>query len=252
MEKVAFLIEGSGARVTCLLNPESLTLRRSAGLRSLPEAAGLVAGQPLSDDPLFATGGGVTELELELLFDTEIARSLSPRAVSAEAEPVEEDVRDMTRPLWQLAEATARPDATAAAPVVRLIWGRAWNIPGVVTAVAERLERFTRAGLPQRSWVRMRLRRVAEPEQAATTPAAAPLAPAMTETELLLPAAEEGLPPLRHDLLGGLRYGDPAKGRLILELNGIEDPFDIPEGTVLRLPDLPAPAGPVAAAAAQQ
>ena len=43
-------------------------------------------------------------------------------------------------------------------PVVRLIWGKRWNLPGVVVAAAERLERFTVDGSPQRSWLRLLLR----------------------------------------------------------------------------------------------
>jgi hypothetical protein len=52
-----------------------------------------------------------------------------------------------------------------------LIWGKSWNIPGIVVAVAERLEHFTAAGVPRRSWLRLRLLRVEAPTVPAATAA---------------------------------------------------------------------------------
>jgi len=149
MERVAFLIEGANERIGCLLNPENLVLRRSAGIRPRALATGQLSGSGLSDDPLLFTGGGRTEIDLDLLFDISLAGS-SIRS---------EDVRDYTAPLWRLAE-NATLDGQSRPPTVRFIWGKTWNIPGVVTAVAERLEQFTPAGVPQRSWLRLRLLRV--------------------------------------------------------------------------------------------
>ena len=90
---------------------------------------------------------------LDLLFDVSLVGS----SVSTV------DVRDLTRPLWNLAENAARQNGGTSIPLVRFVWGKSWNIPGVVTAVAERFEQFTPAGDPQRSWLRMRFLRVNEP-----------------------------------------------------------------------------------------
>jgi hypothetical protein len=62
------------------------------------------------------------------------------------------DVRDLTGPIWDLA---GRPE------VVRFVWGKSWNVPAVVGAVAERLEQFGPDGVPGRSWLRVRLAEVA-------------------------------------------------------------------------------------------
>src|SRR5262249_44963040 len=74
------------------------------------------------------------------------------------------DVRDLTRPLWELAENSGAGSMgevrSGRSPLVTFVWGKAWNIPGVVTAVAEKLESFTDDGAPRRSWLRMRLLRV--------------------------------------------------------------------------------------------
>src|SRR5512135_481028 len=97
MERVAFLIEETGQRIGCLLNPDSLVIRRAAGVQARRSAGGQLTGVGLSDDPLLYTGGGITELEIALLFDVSLADSTLTT----------EDVRDLTRPLVDLAENTS-------------------------------------------------------------------------------------------------------------------------------------------------
>lgn len=254
MERVAFLVEETGARISCLLNPESVVMRRTAGFARHGEATGVITGLALSDEPLLATGGGLTELDLDLLFDIGIARDLLPPRPPEAVETPEtavplpppiEDVRELTRPIWNLAENGEGEDGFGAPPVVRLIWGRSWNVPGVVTAVAERLERFSTDGVPQRSWLRLRLRRV--PEDASRPPAKPPVTP-LFEAPLLeggggvdsaptmeVPVDENGLPSLRLDQIAHELTGDPAAWRDIAAANGIDDPLHFEEGTVLRL-----------------
>jgi len=94
VERVSFLVEATGTRLSCLLNPETLAVRRLAGVRPRQTASGALTGAELSDDPLLHTGGGRTEIDLDLLFDL----SLGGGTVVAD------DVRDLTRPFWNLAE----------------------------------------------------------------------------------------------------------------------------------------------------
>src|SRR5437016_7404592 len=155
MERVAFLLEETNERLGCLLNPESLVIRRVAGVLPRRSLGGQFTGVGLRDDPLLYTGGGRTELELNLLFDVSLAGS------SIETN----DVRDLTGPLWNLAENTRSTDGQRRPPLVRFVWGKSWNIPGIVAAVAEYLEQFTAEGAPQRSWLSMRLWRVSEPHK---------------------------------------------------------------------------------------
>jgi len=154
MERVVFLVEESGDRIACLLNPETFVVRRRAGVRARRSAVGQLSGSAMADDPLIYTGGGSTELDLDLLFDV----SLMP----VDASVYTEDVRDLTGPLTGLAENLVDSEGYGRPPLVRFIWGRSWNVPGVITAVAERLEDFTPEGSPRRSWVRLRLARVTD------------------------------------------------------------------------------------------
>lgn len=152
MERIAFLLEETGERIDCLLNPESFVVRRVAGVQPRRSIGGPLTGAALTDDPLLYTGGGRTELTLDLLFDISLATGPTPLT----------DVRMLTQPLWNLAE--NRTDDNSGKPtLVRFIWGKAWNVPAVVAAVAERYEYFTPEGIPQRSWLRLRLVRVSEP-----------------------------------------------------------------------------------------
>lgn len=241
MERVAFLLEPSGERIGALLNPETLVMRRAAGLRPRRALAGGLAGGAPTDEPLLFTGAGTTEILLELLFDVSLLGS-SVQTV---------DVRDLTQPLWRLAENSVAEGGFGRPPRMRLVWGKRLNEPAVVASIAERLEHFTTSGAPRRSWVRMRLVRVEEALSEATeTP---PVAPGLTPeqvTEQLPPESFEahevvgaggspGEPPVvgqRLDEIAHQFYGDPTLWRLVAGLNGIDDPMRVPAGTVLRLP----------------
>lgn len=176
MERVTFLVEDTHERITALLNPSSVVSRRSAVVRerrSLP--VGSTSG--FFDHGPVVTGGGITEMELDLLFDTSLAGS----------NIATEDVRALTEPLWRLAE--ARADAGTSLlqlPRLRLIWGKAWNVPAVVVDLAERLEHFDASGSARRSWLRLRLRRVPERAEACLPGALAglPIARTFAGTEV--------------------------------------------------------------------
>jgi hypothetical protein len=72
MERVAFLIERTNETLPCLLNPNTLVMRRVAGVRPRQSAGGQLTGTGLADDPLLYTGGGKTEMEMDLLFDVSL------------------------------------------------------------------------------------------------------------------------------------------------------------------------------------
>ncbi len=231
MERVAFLVESTGERLGCLLNPESIELSRSAGVRRRHSATGLLTGAALSEDPILYTGGGRTDLNLDLLFDIGVAGSTIETS----------DVRDLTRPLWQLAEAAQETGTGAPAPIVRFLWGKSWNVPGVVTAVAERLEQFEADGMPARSWLRMRLARVSDADSQATAPSPGtePLPLGEEEGETTHPViGEEGGE--RLEQIAYRHYGDPGAWRTIADANALTDPARLTAGTMLRIPPLSA------------
>lgn len=237
MERVAFLLEESNERLGCLLNPDSLVMRRVAGVLPRHSVGGHLTGVRLRDDPLIYTGGGRTELELHLLFDVSLAGS------SIETT----DVRDLTRPLWNLAENRPGVNGYRRPPIVRFVWGKSWNMPGIVVAVAENLEQFMESGAPRRSWLSMRLWRVNETQNETVSGGPQPEAQTFTPTDLAI--APESVPEDRvqtHVVSTGERLDEIAARyypnqssslwRLLASFNNIQDPFHIPAGFLLRIP----------------
>ena len=241
MERVAFLIEKTGARVACLLNPETFTMQRTAGIQPQRAPGGMLTGARRSDDPLIYTGGGRTVLELDLLFDVNVGGSTIRT----------NDVRALTLPIWQLAENTAQGAGYRQPPQVRFIWGKAWNIPCVVVSVAERFEYFSPQGVAQRSWLRLRLWRVSEEVYRPQEPS-----DFLLDDQPGLPAdfsffGDSDIPdetwevreivgdPSRSerlDQIAGEQYGDPARWRLLAAVNNIDNPLEQLQGTLLRIP----------------
>jgi hypothetical protein len=191
---------------------------------------------------------------LDLLFDTTLAGNSE--------EPG--DVRGLTRPLWNLAENNSDDQGEAQVPVVRFVWGKAWNVPGLVTAVAERLEFFDESGVPRRSWLRMRFRRVNVADESTAAPAVPNL------EDFLQPEPSEGgtaraavevtggpqletegdTSPSRLDEIAYRNYGHSGLWRLIARFNNVSDPLRVAAGTLLRIPDLAISA--ITAAAARE
>lgn len=277
MERVAFLIEHTGERISCLLNPETVAVRRVAGVRARRSLNGVLTGAGLADDRLLYTGGGSTELELDLLFDVSLAgasienwRKARPNEGPADASaaagrvpPVPEvsvDVRDLTAPLWELAENSERDEGYGRPPLVRFVWGKSWNVPGIVSAVSEKLEHFTPGGAPRRSWLRMRLVRVEEPDSE-TAPGT------FGSRQREIPEIQHDIPPdaiRTHEIIGGggaehetqpssgerldeiahRYYGDPALWRLIAAFNKLSDPLRLSAGAKLDIPPLSALSNP--------
>jgi hypothetical protein len=239
MERVAFLIEATGERIPALLNPDSVVVKRSAGVRARRTAGGVATGSGLADDPLVHTGGGHTELELALLFDVSLAGGSMPV----------ESVQDLTRPLWNLTENEPGVGPEPALKVVRFVWGKAWNVPGVVTAVAERFEQFSTTGVPTRSWMRLRLVRSGAMPAGSAGPGGTST-PSVSGSLVVADVPEESI--LFHEVIGdsdaGERldeiaaryYGEPGLWRLIATFNGIEDPLRVPPPRILRIPPLSA------------
>jgi Contractile injection system tube protein len=241
MERVAFLIEETGERIGCLLNPESLIRRRTAGVRPRYSVGGLVTGKSLADDQLIYTGAGLTDLQVDLLFDVSVSGSTIAT----------EDVRDLTQPFWNLSENARSDTDDNRPPLIRFIWGKSWNIPGVICSISERLESFTSAGVPRRSWLRLRMLRAGS--SAATTSPVSPR-PFVSGFAEAGPAQARSDEERVHEVIGGGKdedgeavserldeiawryYLDPSVWRPLARLNDIANPLRLWPGLKLRVP----------------
>src|SRR5882724_1129321 len=251
MERAVFLLEKDNSRIPSLLNPESVTLQRTAGIRLRSSSSVPMVTGGSSYDPLLYTDGGRTELTLDLLFDVSLVPETAPSATPDSVQTTApEDVRDLTRPLMVLAEGPVG-DSEQTVPYVRFIWGKAWNLRGVVVAAAERLEYFTEAGVPQRSWLRMRFVVVPEPDAEESQDDGQDAQPPITldpEQEIDIDDLETHEPlsdgetdgedssSERLDEIATRYYGDPSLWRLIAEFNNIDDPMEDLSGQTLHVP----------------
>jgi hypothetical protein len=159
-----------------------------------------------------------------------------------------QDVRALTRPLWLLSENSVQERGSVRPPLVRLVWGKTWNLPGVIVAVAERFDAFGPTGIPGRSWLRLKLLRVAESASSAQESFDAELAAAAGARPVPRSsgavqavgdgATEPGFSGVRFDLLATDAIGNPMRWRLLAEHNRIANPLDVPAGSVLSVPPL--------------
>lgn len=240
MERVAFLVDRTGERIDCMLNPETFEVRRLAGVRSRATASGQLIGSGLSDDPLLFTGGGRTELTLDLVFDVDL--------IDARTAP--DNVRVLTRGLWRLSENSDQEQGSVRPPLVRLVWGKTWNVPAIIVAVAERFDAFDSTGVPRRSWLRVRLVRLSESatsEGSSVTGTANGLdsaggrsAGGQSAVGAVQAVGDGATDPdftgVRLDLLATEAWGSPAGWRRLAEHNGIDNPLAIAPGSVLAVP----------------
>jgi len=149
MERVTFLIEETGQLISCMLNPETLVIKRRSGIHQRKIKSGIVNGAHLSDDGLIYTGGGSTMLELELVFDVSIKGSTVQSS----------DVRELTKPIWDLSENSIMNNGEHRPGACRFVWGKSWNLPCVISSISEHFDLFDSAGVPKRSWLKLRLLR---------------------------------------------------------------------------------------------
>jgi hypothetical protein len=147
--------------------------------------------------------------------------------------------------------------------LVRFIWGKGWNFPGILAAVAERLEYFTDLGTARRSWLRMRLLRVTAdvptmlPEPAIVRDLPDDAEPGdfnVKDSDVLLhplidagPCDDADLDAApsteRLDQVAQKHYGHPALWRVLALYNAVPDPVRLDPSQVLRVPPLGAIAG---------
>jgi hypothetical protein len=255
MERVAFLLEKTGERIVCMLNPSSVVVRRSAGVRQRHANSGPLTGAGLKNDPVLYTGGGKTEIFLDLLFDVNITGSTTATAGSTQAvsdpTPVTVDVRSLTSALTKLAEGEVGDDGYGQIPVVRFVWGKVWNELGIVAAVAERLESFTPDGAPQRSWLRMRFLKTEDDTAAQSSSLGTDLSSdQLPDEEDVSPnelrfhqtkgageqGEDSGSSAERLDEMATSYYGNPAWWRVIANFNNIDDPNMVTAGDRLMIP----------------
>ncbi len=199
-----------GGKITCMFNPEQLSLSKSAEWNGSRRR-----GQNAPE--LTFDGGGSSSLDLDLTFDT----SETGDSVTAHT--------DLILKLMEVNDSL--PSASAKAkrpPWVRFHWGEWHSFKACVSNASVKFTYFSSSGIPLRASASVGFRQVEDdPTWLPQNPTSGTPDPhrvhALQVGETL-------------DRLAARYYEDSTRWRVIAEANAIDDPLRIPPGTMLKVP----------------
>lgn len=207
----ATLTLSTGGVVMCTYNPESYTISKTSNWPS-PTNMGADTAR------VQYTGGEPRRMSLKLLFDASLEGPLGT------VKPIIELLLTAT----ELPPGAVAMGPAAAPPLVTFMWGIEFFM-GVCTSLTYTYTMFQPDGRPMRADVDLSLTEFALPVPVAQNPTTR--ARTGHGTHLLI--AGDSLPAIAHRA-----YGDPSHWRTIARANDIDNPFALPHGTLLLLPDL--------------
>lgn len=208
--------------LTCMYNPASLEFGRTATWT--PHH---VAGK---DHPEYSyEGGGPSDFTVELWFDT--TQTMTDPAVQAG-----EDVRKFTKfifSLLDLSEPDSQDPTKRRPPYCQFEWGGGKHVLiGVVSNVTATYNFFLPDGTPLRAKVKVTFKEIKSEQQLGGQTQNPTSASKARKTWVV----REGE---RLDWIAYQEYGDAAQWRHIAQTNGLDNPFDLRPGQVLKLVPLP-------------
>jgi len=200
--------------VECMFNPTEYSFSKQAEWKEKSRR-----GQNVPH--LEFSGGKPTELKLQLFFDTYEAG---------------EDVRQRyTNALWKLAMVDSNLSDSktkkSRPPKCEFRWGTTWSFKAVVTQISQKFTLFLPDGTPVRATLDVTMKQI---EDEGLYPRQNPTSGSGEGHRVHTVRQGERL-----DWIATQEYGDPNMWRFIAEENGIDNPFELRPGTLLRLPPPP-------------
>jgi Contractile injection system tube protein len=212
----AYLITEKNDTVHCLFNPAELTIAK-ANTWNAPENKG-------SNAPMLRFQGGQPgTLTLSLTLDT----THSGEDVSIHARKLLNLMKvDPSLPGSDKARNKGRP------PWVAFHWGKLHSFKAIVDRLQIRFTYFASNGMPLRAKAELALKQYQEDED--VLPKQNPTSHTPTLHTVHRVVGGETL-----DRIAATHYADPTRWRLVAEANAVVDPFTVPAGTLLVIPELP-------------
>ena len=204
-----------GDTIACLFNPAEITIAKSNAW-----GAGQAKGR--NAPRLRFQGGQSATLTMTLTLDT----THNGRDVSEYTKKL----LDLLRVDTGLSGSEAGRNA-GRPPWVEFHWGSLHSFKAVVERLSLRFTYFAADGRPLRAKADISLKQWDDDEKH-------PLQNPTSHTDSLH-SIHSVLPGQTLDRIASRFYGDPARWRLIAEHNDVENPLDLPAGTLLAIPDLP-------------
>lgn len=208
--KAYFIIE-NGNKLSVQFNPEEYKIDRAAKYS-------YTSRKENENSYVEFSGTEVPKLEIGFFFDTSGQVDAKGKVITEES-----DVSELVNSFSDLVNIKAdlhRP------PIVRFVWGST-SFAGVVEHVSTTYIMFNKSGMPIRAKVNSSLIGVSE-DDAGKVPLESP---DRTKSRTISDK-------LNIWDIAGKEYDDPGKWRIIAKANNIMDPFDIPAGTLIKVPAL--------------
>lgn len=194
-----------GRPVDCMFNPYEYTVSKT---NSYEERSGAGAESPVMD----LKKAGAQTLKLSLVFDTYESGK---------------DVSKETRRLWDFMKPRKTTETKPAAPYVAFEWG-VFRFVSLITNMTQKFTLFDMRGTPVRAKVDITFTQHHDsPDYQNPTSGGGPI-------QQVVPVVGNE----RLDNIAANVYGDATKWRMIAEHNNIDDPFDLPVGQKLTIPEL--------------
>lgn len=210
LNKASFQIE-QGSTVQVQFNPEQFKITRTAQYHHTSQKENEVSY-------IEYLGTAVPRLTIRFFFDTSGAKTISGKELETET-----DVTVLTEKFANLVQ--IKPELHRP-PIVKFVWGSTC-FEGFVEQVLTTYTMFNQNGMPIRAKVDATM--IGIPEN--------------TEERIPLESPDRTKSRVVSDetsiwTLAANEYDDISKWRVIAKANGIMNPFDIPSGTVLKVPAL--------------
>ena len=202
----------TGERIDCLFNPTEYSLSKSNTWSPVPMVG-------FNVPPTEFTGGGPTDLKLDLFFDTYEAN---------------EDVRTYTDKIFNLAKISKETVDSATSrrrpPRCLFNWGRVFSFQAVITSVSVSYTMFRADGTPVRATMSLSLQEckdadVQEPQN--------PTSQGSWGHKIHVVRPNDTI-----DLIAAQQYGDPTAWRFIADTNDLDNPMELRPGQVLAIAPL--------------
>ena len=195
----------TGDRIPCLFNPNEYSISKSNSWKE-------TSTQHSNVPRLEFTGGGPTQLKVDLFFDTYEQGG---------------NARDYVKEIFKLARISPSGSGDSEPPRCMFSWGTNFEFEAVVSNVSARFTLFRPDGMPVRATVSLTLKECKDQEEQKRQN---PTSQGTTGHKLWV--VRPG------DTMAGIaatEYGDPTVWRVIADTNNLDNPMDLQPGQVLVL-----------------
>ena len=198
----------TGEEIQCLFNPNEYSISKSNNWKEKSTRRGNVPR-------LEFTGGGPTELKLDLFFDT------YEKGGSA---------RDYVKDIISLTQISQSGSGDPEPPRCMFSWGTNFEFEAVITNISARFTLFRSDGTPVRATVSLTLKECKDP---GVQKRQNPTSQGTTGHKVWVVRPGDTI-----NGIAAAEYGDPTVWRVIADANDLDNPMDLQPGQILVLEPL--------------